>query len=91
MIQSIGERWGWRWYAWEGRAVPQHDFPLSFPQVLADQLGLSCSLVRGDYGRHWNEVTMGTEKPRSYVINLMAGSDHLLPVGSPQAHHYQHL
>ena len=25
-------------------------------QVLCDQVGVACSLERGEYGRHWNKV-----------------------------------
>ncbi len=29
--------------------------------MLCDSLGLPCSLVRGEYGRHWNEVSIGQD------------------------------
>ena len=61
------------------------------PQVLADQLGLACSLVRGDYGRHWNEVTIATDHPCCHVVDLMTSGGQLLLAGSPQAELYLHL
>lgn len=29
-----------------------------YVQVLADSIGLPCTLVRGDYGRAWNEIQL---------------------------------
>ena len=63
-------------------------------QVLCDQLGLGCSLVRGSYGRHWNEVTLrrdGAGSPKLYVVDLMFSPGKLLLAKSPEALAYQHL
>ena len=40
-----------------------HSIPLYgvAPQVLCDSLGVPCSLVRGEYSRHWNEVSIGQD------------------------------
>ena len=66
--------------------------------MIADQLGIPCSLVRGDYGRHWNEITVATDITaatdgiRGYVVDLVSSSkQRLLLSGSPQAHQYIHL
>ena len=60
-------------------------------QVLADQIGLPCTLTRGDYGRHWNEVTIATDHPCCHVVDLMTSGGELLAAGSPQAKQYTHL
>lgn len=63
-------------------------------QVLCDQLGVGCSLVRGEYGRHWNEVTLvegGRAAPQLFIVDLMFQPGHLMPGGSPDAEQYQHI
>ena len=60
-------------------------------KVLADQIGLPCTLTRGDYGRHWNEVTIATKHPRCHIVDLMTSGSRLLEVGSPLAEQYCHL
>ncbi len=63
-------------------------------QVLCDHVGVACSLVRGEYGRHWNEVTL-MDEPRGrvgvYIVDLMFSPGQLMPSTSPQALQYQHL
>ena len=62
-------------------------------------MGVGCSLVRGDYGRHWNEVTLvkeqegggGSGSPSCFVVDLMFDVGRLLPVQTPEATAYQHL
>lgn len=61
-------------------------------QVLCDQLGVGCSLVRGDYGRHWNEVSLVEGKSvRVCVVDVMFSPGRLMPAHSPQAEQYQHI
>lgn len=73
-------------------------------QVLCDSLGVPCSLVRGEYSRHWNEVLLeGTSSPSSssqlksmgssklMLVDLMYIPGGLLQAGSPQAIQYQHI
>lgn len=61
---------------------------LQMQQVLADQVGLPCTLTRGDYGRHWNEVTIATDHLHDYIVDLMTPGGQLLLAGSPQAEQY---
>ncbi|XP_062841883.1 armadillo repeat-containing protein 3 isoform X2 [Trichomycterus rosablanca] len=67
-------------------------------KVLADRLGVSCSLVRGEYNRAWNEVLLTfTSKnenrfhlqPQSYVIDLIHRPGNLMKSGTPAATQYQ--
>lgn len=71
---------------------PQSALPTS--QVLCDQLGVGCSLVRGEYGRHWNEVTLLLEEegaPQTFTVDLMFEPGRLMPSGSPDTKQYQHI
>ncbi|XP_061614549.1 armadillo repeat-containing protein 3-like isoform X3 [Phyllopteryx taeniolatus] len=57
-------------------------------KYLADCIGLSCTLVRGDYNRAWNEVLLRNEhssQPRRYIVDLMhqPGSFLRTPRGGP--------
>ena len=66
--------------------------PVTLPQVLCDQLGVGCSLVRGEYGRHWNEVTLMEERrPKSFVVDLVYSPGQLLAAGSPEVMQYHHI
>lgn len=65
-------------------------------KVLADRIGIPCTLVRGDYNLAWNEVmispTDGANKtypPQKYIIDLMHDAGRLIRDGSPEAHIYQ--
>lgn len=64
-------------------------------KVLCDQMGIGCSLVRGEYGRHWNEVTLvdtdGSHSLCCFVVDLMFDVGRLLPVQTPEAAAYQHF
>ncbi|KAG2458058.1 ARMC3 protein, partial [Polypterus senegalus] len=44
-------------------------------KALADRVGINCSLVRGEYNRSWNVVTLTEEHPKvllvPYVVDLM--------------------
>lgn len=66
-------------------------------QYLADCLEMSCTLVRGDYNRAWNEVDIFPEnpngqncsQPRRYIVDLMHEPGALLEVSTPAAVQYQ--
>lgn len=70
-------------------------------QVLCDQVGVACSLERGEYGRHWNKVWLApptkenssgqSQVAQVYVVDLMFDPGTLMPVNSPAAQLYQHL
>lgn len=73
-------------------------------QILCDQVGVACSLERGEYTRHWNKVWLATPTPETsistnsnssvasvYVVDLMFDPGTLLPDKSPVADLYQHL
>ena len=36
-------------------------------QVLCDQVGVACSLERGEYGRHWNKVWLAPPTPAEHT------------------------
>ena len=55
-------------------------------KVLADQLGIPCSLFRGQYGRHWNTVML---EQREYLVDLVSTPSKLYPVDSQEACQYQ--
>ncbi|XP_061096444.1 armadillo repeat-containing protein 3 [Conger conger] len=67
-------------------------------KALADRIGVSCSLVRGDYNRAWNEVRLMESplkapgrypQPRTYVVDLLHTPGNLLRSDSPAAIQYQ--
>ncbi|XP_064797315.1 armadillo repeat-containing protein 3-like [Oncorhynchus masou masou] len=67
-------------------------------KVLADRIGVSCSLVRGEYNRVWNEVllSVGTPRypgcqpqPRAHLVDLIHQPGRLLRANTPQAKQYQ--
>ncbi|XP_043920496.1 armadillo repeat-containing protein 3 [Protopterus annectens] len=70
-------------------------------KALADRIGISCSLVRGDYNRAWNEIRLPEEPPQStpgvllpprvYIVDLMHQPGHLLKADSPEVMHYQSI
>lgn len=63
-------------------------------QVLCDSLGVPCSLIRGEYGRHWNEVSVEDTDSlvhKLYIVDLMFEPGQLLPSNTPQAVQYQHI
>lgn len=90
---------------------PLHSIPLLFPnnsdlnrlrsltfQCLADCIGMSCTLVRGDYNRAWNEVLLFdgnpsdngcSSQPCRYVVDLMHQPGSLLTANTPAAVQYQ--
>uniref|UniRef100_A0A8C5A1J2 Armadillo repeat containing 3 n=1 Tax=Gadus morhua TaxID=8049 RepID=A0A8C5A1J2_GADMO len=70
-------------------------------KCLADRVGVSCSLVRGEYNRAWNEVLLPGEtqpgapprpQPRSlYVVDLMHQPGSMLRANTPAAIQYQSI
>ncbi|XP_067863221.1 armadillo repeat-containing protein 3 [Heptranchias perlo] len=68
-------------------------------KALADRIGISCSLVRGEYNRAWNEVmlidypTQDTTglliPPKAYIVDLMHQVGNLMKPDSPDAAHYE--
>lgn len=68
-------------------------------KILADRIGLSCSLVRGQYNRAWNEILLvkggkkpcGYAQPESYIIDLMHQPGNLMKSNSPAAQAYQSI
>ncbi|XP_050417691.1 armadillo repeat-containing protein 3 [Patella vulgata] len=69
-------------------------------KVLADRIALSCTLVRGQYNRAWNEVmlydiddnpTSPKFPPKEYIVDLIHQPGTLLPVDTPNAVSYQKI
>ncbi|XP_072306756.1 armadillo repeat-containing protein 3 [Eucyclogobius newberryi] len=60
-------------------------------KCLADFIGLSCSLVRGEYNRAWNEVLVLNAPTQRYVVDLMHNPGSLLKVNTPAAEQYQKI
>ncbi|XP_061593151.1 armadillo repeat-containing protein 3-like [Cololabis saira] len=67
-------------------------------KCLADCIGLSCTLVRGEYKRAWNELLLfsenpssnrGSSQPQRYIVDLMHQPGSLLPVNTLSALKYQ--
>ncbi|KAM6976412.1 armadillo repeat-containing protein 3 [Aplochiton taeniatus] len=67
-------------------------------KLLADYIGLRCSLVRGEYNRAWNEVLLSSgtpstpgcpPQPLAYLVDLMHQPGNLLRANTPAAIHYQ--
>ncbi|KAG8504723.1 Armadillo repeat-containing protein 3 [Galemys pyrenaicus] len=70
-------------------------------KALADKIGVGCSLVRGEYGRAWNEVKLMNESRKGvigglppleeYVVDLMFSPGKLMKLKSREAELYRHL
>uniref|UniRef100_A0A3P9JNM8 Armadillo repeat containing 3 n=1 Tax=Oryzias latipes TaxID=8090 RepID=A0A3P9JNM8_ORYLA len=67
-------------------------------KCLSDCIGLSCSLIRGDYNRAWNEVVLFEENPSNmqrssrrscFIVDLIHQPGRLLDVNTPSAQQYQ--
>ncbi|XP_030254507.1 armadillo repeat-containing protein 3 isoform X2 [Sparus aurata] len=67
-------------------------------KCLVDCIGLSCTLVRGEYNRAWNEVLLFTGNPSSngrsslpcrYIVDLLHQPGSLLKANTPAAVQYQ--
>ncbi|XP_019489486.1 PREDICTED: armadillo repeat-containing protein 3, partial [Hipposideros armiger] len=70
-------------------------------KALADKIGIGCSLVRGEYGRAWNEVKLMNESqkgvtgvlppPEVYIVDLMFQPGRLIKIRSREADLYRFL
>ncbi|XP_012586701.1 PREDICTED: armadillo repeat-containing protein 3 isoform X2 [Condylura cristata] len=70
-------------------------------KALADKIGVGCSLVRGEYGRAWNEVKLMNESRKGviggappleeYIVDLMFSPGRLMKVKSREAELYRHF
>ncbi|XP_058388548.1 armadillo repeat-containing protein 3 [Diceros bicornis minor] len=70
-------------------------------KALADKIGVGCSLVRGEYGRAWNEVKLRTESrrgvtgglppPEVYIVDLVFHPGGLMKLRSREADLYRFL
>jgi len=68
-------------------------------KVLADKLGMPCTLVRGDYNRAWNEIRYAATQdnstanyaPSLYVLDLMHDPGSLLRTDSAEAVLYKSI
>ncbi|XP_059725760.1 armadillo repeat-containing protein 3 [Haemorhous mexicanus] len=65
-------------------------------KVIADRIGIGCSLVRGKYNRCWNEVKLVEYSPKGfllppqdYVVDLMFEPGCLLKQGTTKADQYK--
>lgn len=83
--------------------LPPHSWLILcfLPQALADKIGIGCSLVRGEYGRAWNEVKLmnesqkgvigGLPPPEVYIVDLMFHPGGLMKLKSKEADRYRFL
>lgn len=55
-------------------------------KVLSDQLGIPCSLHRGQYSRHWNTVILDQNE---MLVDLVYTPSKLSPINSSDALQYQ--
>uniref|UniRef100_A0A673VGD1 Armadillo repeat containing 3 n=1 Tax=Suricata suricatta TaxID=37032 RepID=A0A673VGD1_SURSU len=70
-------------------------------KALADKIGIGCSLVRGEYGRAWNEVKLMNASckgltrvhppPEVYMVDLMFHPGGLMKLRSKEADLYRYL
>ncbi|NWS96298.1 ARMC3 protein, partial [Mionectes macconnelli] len=70
-------------------------------KVLADRIGIGCSLVRGNYNRAWNEVKLVDDSPKGiaglllppqeYIVDLMFDPGFLIKQGSAKADQYKRI
>ncbi|XP_060104356.1 armadillo repeat-containing protein 3 isoform X1 [Heteronotia binoei] len=70
-------------------------------KVLADRIGISCTLVRGEYNRAWNEVKLVDESPlgipgllippQVFIVDLMFKPGHLMKEGIAEADRYRRI
>lgn len=69
--------------------------------MVADRIGIGCSLVRGEYNRAWNEVELVDDSPQGiaglllppqvYIVDLMFEPGFLMKQGSAEADQYKHI
>ena len=57
-------------------------------KVLADHLGIPCSLTRGQYNCHWNRVTV---EDTEWVVDIMYLPGKLMEAGGTEAASYTTL
>lgn len=55
-------------------------------KVLSDQLGIPCSLHRGQYSRHWNTIILERDE---LLVDLVFIPSKLVPINSSEALQYQ--
>ncbi|XP_039565679.1 armadillo repeat-containing protein 3 [Passer montanus] len=67
-------------------------------KVIADRIGIGCSLVRGKYNRAWNEVKLVEYSskghllpPQEYIVDVMFEPGCLLKQGSAKADRYKFI
>nr|XP_009936229.1 PREDICTED: armadillo repeat-containing protein 3 [Opisthocomus hoazin] len=70
-------------------------------KVIADRIGIGCSLVRGEYNRAWNEVKLVDDSPQGiaglllppqeFIVDLMFEPGLLIKQGSAKADQYKHV
>ncbi|NXF63615.1 ARMC3 protein, partial [Ciccaba nigrolineata] len=70
-------------------------------KVIADRIGIGCTLVRGKYNRAWNEVKLADASPQGiaglllppqeYIVDLMFEPGFLIKQGSAEADQYKHI
>ncbi|XP_050748035.1 armadillo repeat-containing protein 3 isoform X2 [Gymnogyps californianus] len=70
-------------------------------KVIADRIGIGCSLVRGKYNRAWNEVKLVDDSPQGiaglllppqeYIVDLMFEPGFLIKQGSAEADQYKRI
>ncbi|XP_068002542.1 armadillo repeat-containing protein 3 [Melanerpes formicivorus] len=70
-------------------------------KVIADRIGIGCTLVRGEYNRAWNEVKLIEDSPqgaprlllppREYIVDLMFEPGSLIKQGSAEADLYKYI
>ncbi|NXC29659.1 ARMC3 protein, partial [Campylorhamphus procurvoides] len=70
-------------------------------KVIADRIGIGCSLVRGKYNRAWNEVKLVDDSPKGiaglllppqdYIVDLMFEPGFLMKQGSAKADQYKRI
>ncbi|XP_054672047.1 armadillo repeat-containing protein 3 isoform X3 [Grus americana] len=70
-------------------------------KVIADRIGIGCSLVRGEYNRAWNEVKLVDESPQGiaglllppqeYIVDLTFEPGFLMKQGSAEADRYKRI
>ncbi|XP_077159609.1 armadillo repeat-containing protein 3 isoform X2 [Paroedura picta] len=70
-------------------------------KVLAERIGIGCTLVRGEYNRAWNEVKLIDESPSGipgllippqvFIVDLMFQPGHLMKEGTAEADSYRRI
>ncbi|RZF34643.1 hypothetical protein LSTR_LSTR012725 [Laodelphax striatellus] len=59
-------------------------------KVLADQIGVSCALMRGEHGHGWVEVALNSfDKVPTHVVDLAHSPGKLIKLKTPEADQYK--